>query len=413
MLDVLFRRGPMSRAALGRELSLMRSTAGSLVAGLMRDGLVREHTEDAPDHSGRVGRPGVDVSLNSHHSTFLGADIGIGRITVLAIDLNADVIGRAVRAFDPAGADAASIVETTATMVERLLVDMPQAGPANGLAVSAAGLIDRSFNALRVPILGWSNLPLTAMLRARLPALSPILAENDANAFAMAEIYRAEPVSPQNALYMLLDVGVGGGLVAGGRMLRGHDGYAGEIGHMPVGDTGFSGTAALPGSLESFIGRDAVLSRDAFHGGSSHSIDEFLASLLAGSPSAKATLADWAWYLARGLAVLIPVFNPERIILGGPVAQLFPHADEAVDAALRAHMLPSQPRPSVALSVHGADGPALGAAFMLHRNRLSLNEAIIFNGARLREKPVLETWAGVEVLTGAPASGAEGARDGR
>ena len=181
---------------------------------------------------------------------------------------------------------------------------------------------------------------------------------------------------------MMIDAGVGGGIVSNGKLLRGHDGYAGEIGHIFVGDNGFFELATLPGSLESFIGRQAVVARFRFHGGTGGSLEDLVEALGAGVSSAAMAAADWSHYLGRGIATLTSVLNPGKIVLGGPVAVLHHYTHEEALASVRKHLLPGHPIPEIELSPLGADGPAVGAASMMHQSMLAVDENLVFNGGQ-------------------------------
>ena len=381
-LAALFQGIALSRADLARELGLTRSTASSIVAALIRDGLVVEGHDDYLDDRSKTGRPGMPLRLNSDHAVFLGADIEVGHETVVAIDLTAKVIARVTRKFDLARATPELVVESLVKLVRSVIAELPNPKAVRGMNVTVPGLLDHDGNILRAPLLRWSDVPILKMLRAKLPEITSIEAENDANAFAIAEQYRNGASAPSEALYILFDAGVGAGMVSNGKLLRGHDGYAGEIGHIVIGDEGFVALATLPGSLESFVGSEAVLARHRFHGGAARSIGEFVAALRAGSPSALETASDWSRYLGRGLATLTSILNPQKIVLGGAVAALFGFVEREVMASMRKHQLPSQPVPIVELSPLGADGPAIGAASILHRKMLALDEDLVFRGFR-------------------------------
>jgi predicted NBD/HSP70 family sugar kinase len=169
--------------------------------------------------------------------------------------------------------------------------------------------------------------------------------------------------------------------VSKGQLLRGADGYAGEVGHMIIGEAGYVEVTSLRGSFESYVGRQAVLARHRHHGGDAKSVRDFLDSLAASNGAAQATLADWAHHLGRGLASLAGILNPERIVLGCAVAALFAQAEQEVAASLQRHMPPGSRVPLVVLSSLGSDAPAIGAALMLHRDAFALDEQLVFQGS--------------------------------
>ncbi|MCO5081590.1 MAG: ROK family transcriptional regulator [Rhizobiaceae bacterium] len=386
-LEALFRGGPMSRAELARRLGLTRSTASSIVADLVGAGLVAEDTNEPQDRGSRTGRPGTDLRLNTHHAVFIGADIGVGHETVIAIGLDASVIARETRMLEMRSMTPPAIVDALVDLVRTVMDRLPAPDAVRGMSVILPGLLTRDGRLMRAPILGWYDVPVLEMLRERLPELPAIVLENDGNAFAVAELYRGGEAAPREALYMFLDAGVGGGLVSSGRILRGHHGYAGEIGHIYAGEGGFAALATVPGSLESFVGRDAVLARHRFHGGTAASFEEFLRAVEGGDASALSTVADWGAFLGRGLATLTSVLNPETIVLGGPVASLFAYATEQVEASLRRHLLPNHPLPRLEQSTLGIEGPAIGAASMLHQSMFSIDEELVFRGRTFEASP--------------------------
>lgn len=379
-LDALFRGGPMSRADLARKLGLTRSTASSIVGHLVDAGLVRADEVESPDRANRTGRPGTDLRLDTHHAVFIGADIGVGHETVMAIGLDASVILRETRMLDMRRLAPTVVIDELVGLIRLAIGKLPVPDAVRGLSVILPGLLTREGDLMRAPILGWYDIPVLAMLRDRLPELQTIVVENDANAFAVAELYRGGELAPSEALYIFMDAGVGGGLVTNGKILRGHQGYAGEIGHIYAGEEGFAALATVPGSLESFVGRDAVLARHRFHGGAALSFDAFLQALGEGDEAARSTVADWGRFLGRGLATLTSVLNPQTIVLGGPVASLFASAGDKVEASLKRHLLPNHPLPRIEQSLLGMEGPAMGAASMLHQSMFSIDEDLVFKG---------------------------------
>lgn len=390
VLDVVFRHGRVSRANIAKELEITRSTASSLVAGLAEEGLlVEDNSED--DKSAGTGRPGTFVQLNPHHALFIGADIGVGRITVVALDFAGTIV--AERHF-PLAADKyapEALLPELAGHVADVVKPLAGTYDVKGLCVTVPGVIDRSGTVLRAPFLGWRKVPILDSLSALLPEIPVVVVENDANAFAIADGYKDGSGSSEAEIHIFLDAGIGGAIVTGGHLLRGEDGYAGEFGHMILGDQGFVEVATLSGSFESFIGRDAILARHRHHGGAAGTFEAFTQNAKEREPAAIAAIADWSFYLGRGLAIISSIFNPSRIVLGGPVAGLFQLCKDEVLQNIHRNLLDDHPVPLISQSRLGLEGPALGGASMLHRNVLSVDEGLVFR-------------------TGQPASGRSRAR---
>lgn len=384
-LEALLRRGGMSRADLARQLGLTRSTASSIVNTLTTEGLVIEDEEqDARDN--RAGRPGTLVRLRGEHGLFIGVELGVGRLSVVALDFAASVVAERHETFAAAETEPERLAARVADQVDGLCKALGGYDRLHGICVAVPGAVDREGRVMRAPLLGWRDVAILPMIAAHLSKRPLLTAENDANAFAMAEVYR-QPARPgPMELYVFLDAGLGGAILAGGETLRGHGGYAGEFGHVLVGQEGFVDMATLPGSLETFVGREAVLARHRFHGGGARDIAEFLELLEMGEAAARATLADWAHYLGLGLAALANILDPGRIVLGGPVAALYGHCREPVAVAMARHVLIGQPLPEIVLSELGHGGPAIGAACLLHKRLLSVDQEIVFGAENLTSR---------------------------
>lgn len=376
-LDVVFRHGRISRANIAKELNMVRSTASSIVASLTDEGLlVEDESED--DKSAGTGRPGTFVRINPNYGLFIGADIGVGRMTVVALDMEASVVAQTTADFDLSRADPDLVVHQLAEMVGKITAGLGKGYRIRGLCLTAPGVMDRAGTVLRAPILGWRQEPILEKLQRRLPDIPLLSAENDANAFAIAEMYRSREESGDTEIYIYLDAGVGGAIVNSGQLLHGQDGYAGELGHIILGDEGFVELATIAGSFESFIGKDAVLARYRFHGGSAGDIDAFIQAAKRQERAALSTLKDWSFYLARGVATLTSIFNPTRIVLGGPVAALFDLCREETLQKIGENLLDDHPIPEIRLSSLGLEGPAIGGASMLHKQMLSVDEDLVY-----------------------------------
>lgn len=377
VLDVVFRLGSASRASIARELDLTRSTAGNIVANLATEGLIIEDSA-GDDKSAGTGRPGTLVRLNPTHALFLGAEIAVGRISVVALDFSGNIVSERHFPLQALPGDVTTALDQLAGNVREICRPLESTHPLKGLCVTLPGVIDNAGRVLRAPFLGWHNVPIIDHMRDRLPEMPTIVAENDANAFAIADGYKNDALAPDTEIHVFLDAGVGGAIMASGRLLRGRDGYAGEFGHMILGEEGFAKVATLAGSFESFIGRDAIMARHRHYGGDARTIEDFIEEASRGTAAAAAATADWSFYLGRGLAIISSIFNPSRIVLGGPVAPLFQLCRDDVIARIRSNLFGDQPIPEIALSPLGLEGPALGGAMQMHRTMFAVDEALVF-----------------------------------
>ena len=179
---------------------------------------------------------------------------------------------------------------------------------------------------------GWKDFSFAEWVSANLNL--PCLIDNDANAGALGEFRYGGGRGTESMVYVTLSTGVGAGLILNGKTYRGKDGLAGELGHIPISDSGTTCSCGAVGCLESFCSGSAIAQRGKERGwrrrdgitltnDSSHDLaGEITAKEIAQAASEGDTAAlhivrEAARWLARGLLTVIRILNPDRIILGG------------------------------------------------------------------------------------------------
>lgn len=384
-LNALFRNAGMSRADLARALGLNRSTTGNIITSLMTDGLAVERPGTPRGESAaKTGRPGIQVQIDPIGATFLGAEIGVDRLSVVAIDMAAQEISHISIPFPTFEQTPEAGIDRMAALIAEMIGRLANPSRIRGLCVALPALLDPDGLVINGLILGWRNVRLKAMIaermRARFPKLDlDIWIENDANAFAIAETYRDTTHRSETVAFLLIENGAGGGIVIGGRLFRGSAGLAGEFGQIVLGGAGFYGGRHKPGHLESYIGKDAILARYRANGAPDGAdIDHLLQALARGEAIALRTAQAWGEGLATGLIQLTSVLNPGLIILGGSVAPVFPYVARAVEEAMQHELLEGFPMPKIDISSLGLEGPALGAALLMHQRMFSIDESAIY-----------------------------------
>ncbi len=379
LVEALFRGGPMSRADLARALGLTRATAGSLVSVLMAEGMIVEGAKGKAPIPARTGRPGDNVQLNPHHAVFLCADIGVRQLTVIALAFNATVLLRHTQPLSVPNPKPKQVVRQLSSIIGKVMNKVKAEKMVRGLAVTIPGLLNHNGDVLRAPILGWTNVKFLAMLKSQFSEFREIQVENDANAAAFAELYREKKGTLGDAVYLFLDVGVGGGVFSKGKLVTGHHGYAGELGHMLVGEKGYGPVLTLRGSLESYIGREAILARYKHHLGLQRDLEALIKAIRADEKAARATFEDCVYHLARGLAILTTVLNPEKFVFGGQVSSFFAQNPQLIKDKIGENLLPNHPVPDLIFSSLGSDGPAIGAACIMHHAYVAMDRAHAFD----------------------------------
>jgi glucokinase len=220
-----------------------------------------------------------------------------------------------------------------------------------GVGFGGPVLFDEQKVALSMHVGGWSDFPLTAHLSELLAI--PVTMDNDANAGALGEGFhgagRSEGGTPLDPLfYMTLSTGIGGGMLSGGRVHRGADSYAGEIGHVTIDRNGPQCLCGARGCYERMC-CGLWLERD--HGKPAR-------ELLADPEFVRVYVPN----LAAGLKVILMLWNPARIVIGGGMAK----AGEALFRPLREELSRqmtawSRARVDVAPAALGDDSVLWGA----------------------------------------------------
>jgi predicted NBD/HSP70 family sugar kinase len=355
-------RGPLSRSDLVARTGLTRSAIRVLIGELAVANLACEERA-AP--LGTPGRPSALVELNPAGATVLALQIGVDTLAAALVGLGGEVLDLE-RVDRPRGhSSVEAIVGDLAELATTIAVRRPEWDALIGVGVAIVGVVRREDGLVSMaPNLGWRDVPLDEILAAALDTSLPIWVANDADLGALAEARRGAAVGVEDLLFVHGEVGVGGGLIVGGRPLNGAAGYGGEVGHIPVNPNGSACRCGSVGCWETEVGEGALLLR-AGHppGGGQTAVSEVLHEAEAGSPAALSALDNVAHWLGFGLAGLVNVFNPQLVILSGLFARIHPFVEKIVQEELQRRALPA-PRDLVRVvsASLGTDAIVRGAA---------------------------------------------------
>ncbi|GII59690.1 transcriptional regulator [Planotetraspora thailandica] len=324
--------GPCSRADIADSTGLHRATVSSLMAELLERGLVREV---GTERAGAIGRPRRAVALDGSHVGALGMEINVDYIAVHGTDLSGRVLVERRIGFDAMGHGPDRSLVELGRVTRRVIGDMKRAGASpGGIVVGVPGLVDSVRGIVAVaPNLGWHGLPLAERLRAELGALQvPVFVDNDANLAALAEYAFGVAAGTPDMISLTGEVGVGGGIIVGGRLLGGADGFAGEVGHLPVDPAGERCGCGRIGCWETKVGFSALVRvavRDQTYGldgapapDPDERATEIARDLAAGDRRMADAVAEVGRWLGLGGSILANLFNPRVIVVGGYFARL-------------------------------------------------------------------------------------------
>jgi glucokinase len=267
-------------------------------------------------------------------SPILGIDIGGTKLAVAVSTPDGTVLAEARRPSDAtSGPDGmiAAVVDMARRVVRdagRELDDVDRIGIACGGPLDPWRGVVR--NALNNP--GWVDVPLVARIEAALGR--PAYLDNDANAAALGEHRFGAGRGVADLVFLTVSTGVGGGVIAGDRLLRGANGNAAELGHLTVDAHGRRCHCGSTGCLEAYVSGTniAVRAREALtadgrpsplrdRDSSALSAVEVVDAVRAGDPLAQSVWDETMTLLGAGIASMIHAFNPSRVLLGGGVTK--------------------------------------------------------------------------------------------
>ncbi|WP_433199433.1 ROK family protein [Dactylosporangium sp. CS-047395] len=355
--------GAMSRADLTTSLGLNRSTIGALTADLAAAGLVSEGVPR--EQRGRAGRPSLVVRPESEKVCVFAFAVEVDRIVAARVGLGGVLLDRFEAARPRGEHDAATVIAPIADFVRKMRQTAPAGARLIGSGAAVSAMVRRDDGFVRLgPQLGWADQPLGEALRALVGDGRAVAVRNNADLAALAEHTRGAAAGCDNLVYLYGDAGVGGGIIAAGRPVTGHGGYGGEVGHMVVNPNGKPCSCGSHGCWETEIGEHALLTaagRNATAGR-----DGILAVVDAasrGDNTAQAAMRQVGDWLGFGVANLVNIFNPEMVIFGGTLREVYLASAAQVRSRLNRNGLPAC-REHVRLRTPqlGQDAALLGAA---------------------------------------------------
>lgn len=357
ILNYIRERGPISRADIAHETALQRSTVSLIVEELGAEGLVEEVSGKSTG-----GRPPLLLSLRTADAVAIGVDVG----TVRTLVATSDLAGRVLQweRFDtPRHSDdlIANIVTNSRDLIAK------NKSTIEGIGISLPGLVDSEGTRLYVPQFKWRDIPLVEEVSAEIGL--PVSLENDANAAALAELWfgRPEIREVRDFILVLVEEGVGTGIVFDGQVYRGEGGAAGEFGHMTIGSG--APVACASGSREcweAFASERSALARykslSGNHNGHANpNFSDLMDLALDNNDAARSALKETAHYLGIGIVNLIRGLAPEAVIVGGPIVRAWPVISEQIQNTVESSICRGLPSTRIIASTLGPEPTLMGA----------------------------------------------------
>ncbi len=319
---------PISRSVLAERTGLNKATISNLVNELIDKKFVKEL---GIKNSG-IGRPSSLLVLNPEAGFILSSEIGVDFITVIGTDFSPNILFEVTKKIEP-NLDPAIVIELLISILKKAQNKCSKHVGNNflGLALGVPGLVDfESGCLLFAPNLQWKDIPLKNILSSAFDA--PIFVDNEANLATLGEYFFGNALLYDDVLYLSVGVGLGGGMLREGQLLRGVGGMAGEFGHMTAdpdgefcgcGNRGCWETQASQKVLFKYVhealkkGETSILQETCGHNLELLNTDLIIEAARRNDRVALESLKKVGRHLGIGISSLINALNPGIIVLGG------------------------------------------------------------------------------------------------
>jgi len=345
VLDTIRAEQPISRAKVAAQLGLSRSTVSSIVDELIAKKFVVETGLGSSTKEG--GRRAIELGFNPKSGYGVGVEIEAKSLLICIADLDGGVVFQQKTEAEPTFQ---TIYSYILHCLEQAAVPMEQVIAIGfcipGLTDSVAGIV------VDAPEMSWKNVHFIAEMKRYLE--KPLYINNDVNCAALAERWLGATRNVDDFVYISIGMGVGSAIVANGELVQGKDFMAGEIGYFLLEEDLFHKQVNKLGDFGVF---DKKISGQALEQ-YADSVEALFAEYEQGIEQSVRVLHRFANHLSIGIANVVSLLNPEKVIIGGEVARFMaPMLDE-----IRASVAAITPiRSTIELAEIGEQSGALGA----------------------------------------------------
>ncbi len=337
--------GPISRIELSRLAQLAPASITKIVREMLEAHLVQE-TEF--QELGSRGRPAVGLILDTAAWHYLSVRIGKGEITLALRDLSSALVTEDLRPL-PAEDSEPLLTRITREIDEFFTRHQRKLERLTAIAITLPGIIDTQSGIVhRMPFYDVADMPLRAELEQRTGL--PIFIQPDISAWTMAESLFGAARGASDVIQLVIDHNVGAGVITGGRLLHNGSRTRVEIGHTQVDPYGKQCYCGNHGCLETVASISSVLALAEQRMASSLSsslhnqplsVESLCDAALAGDPLARDIIIGVGHSVGRMLAVMVNLFNPQKILIGSPLNRAADILYPAITTCIRQQSLPA------------------------------------------------------------------------
>ncbi|PZP54182.1 MAG: sugar kinase [Agrobacterium fabrum] len=351
-----------SRSALTELSGLSRATVHQKLAGLIDAGLIRETEETLP--SG--GRPTRALDLNRDFAVVLCADIGEQHIRVAVTDLQPRILAEISETFDILLGPAV-VLSWIEEQFEALLSRIGKTtGDVLGIGIGLPAPVDYANGRVVGPsvMVGWDNFEIRQYLEEKFSV--PVYAENDVNLLALSD-HRQRRTNVSEMVFVKVGTGIGSGIITEGRLYRGAQGAAGDIGHIQFArEPAPLCRCGKIGCVEARAAGWAIARELRKEGIEAHTARDVTRLVELGQPLAIHLVRESGRILGEVMTSLVSILNPQMIVIGGTLAVVNDHLLAGIRELVYKRSLPLATRElELVISPPDPDAGIMGAAILV------------------------------------------------
>lgn len=355
ILDTIRQQAPVSRAKVSKLTGLNKATVSNLVQELCTNHLVQEI---GPGQSSGGRKPQL-LLFNGQAGYAVGVELRVKQITAVLTDLEGKIL-----AEDDTALEEHDVQTVTSLMVGMIHGLMRQAPPSPygiiGIGIGVPGMVDENGTVLFAPNLGWEMVPLQQQLEDELGL--PVTIDNEANAGAQGELRFGAGQDARHLLYISAGSGIGSGIIINGELYKGARGYAGESGHMSIEADGRECTCGNRGCWELYASEKSYDNKNGML--PSKNTSELVHHAELGHKETIRHFEELGRYLGVGITNLVNGFNPQSVIIGGPLSDARPWIEETLQHVVAKRTLPyHRELMEIRFSELGSRSTMIGAAY--------------------------------------------------
>jgi glucokinase-like ROK family protein len=373
-----------SRPELERETGLSRAVVAQRVAELIERGLVDE-PHLGPSAGGRAPRM---VRFRADAGRLLVADVGATSIDAAVADLSCRILAHRSLSADVATGPGEVLAHVDSLFAAVLGEAGAPRSSLRGIGIGVPGPVDPARGRpVSPPVMpGWDGFPIADRFAERYGV--PVCVDNDVNVMALGELRAGGARGHDDVVFVKVGTGIGAGVVSGGRLHRGAQGAAGDVGHIQVG-AGAICRCGKDGCLEALAG-GAALARDGVAAAREGRSEQLAATLtqtgtvtaadvasaaVHGDPVSRALITEAGRLIGRMLENVVNMLNPSLVVIGGGVSGAGDPLLAAIRETVYGRSLPLATRDLlIARSLLGARCGVTGAAALVADHLFSVDQ---------------------------------------